>query len=175
MSRGRDCPSVPEIRGILPIQGCAEPPDKNLLALLAAVRMEVLTLRYGSDLAGRSRNMIKQFAVGAGALLAVAVLFSSARAQNYASLGGKHSLGSPTVSPYLNLQTADQFGIVGGYQTLVKPFFEARKASNANSNAISRLQNQVGSIGGGGGGGGSGAGPAANHFMNFSHYYTGVR
>ncbi len=111
-------------------------------------------------------------------MLSISLLINSASAQNYGALGGKHSLGRPTVSPYLNLQMADQFGIQGGYQTLVKPFFDSRKAANANSGAISRLQNQVGAIssgGGGGGGGGIGPGAASSHFMNFSHYYNGVR
>ncbi len=116
--------------------------------------------------------MIKHFAIAAGTLVAVSLFSGHAQAQTYGggfARGSSHSFGSPTVSPYLNLQTVDQFGISAGYQTLVKPFVDGRKASNANSAAISRLQSQVGS----GGGGGSGR-PQSGYYMNYSHYYPSL-
>ena len=99
---------------------------------------------------------MKTFVIMAGVLVAASLVASQAHAQTYGggiSRGSSHSVGSPTVSPYLNLLAADAFGNVGiggGYQTLVKPLVDGRKAINSNSAAISRLQ----SGGGGGGGGG---------------------
>jgi hypothetical protein len=117
--------------------------------------------------------MIRHVAIAAGAVLAVSLFSAQAHAQAIGPglKGTSHANGSPTVSPYLNLQTVDAFGIQGGYQTLVKPFTDGRKATNANAAAISRLQSQVGG-GGGGGGGGRGGGPG--FFMNYSHYYPGL-
>ncbi|HTU26373.1 MAG TPA: hypothetical protein VMF30_13290 [Pirellulales bacterium] len=116
--------------------------------------------------------MSNRFAIGAGALLAVLLYAAQAHAQfGLSARGTGHSLGSPTVSPYLNLLTADAFGNVGiggGYQTLVRPFVDSRRAINANSAAISQLQS--GAFGGGGGGGGG----ASSHFRNYSHYYPGA-
>ena len=81
------------------------------------------------------------------------------------------SLGRPTVSPYLNLVTADalgQAGIGGGYQTLVRPFVDQRRAINANAAAVSQLQGQMSR------GGGTGAPVGTSgRFMNYSHYYGG--
>ncbi len=76
----------------------------------------------------------------------------------------------------MNLVTADalgQAGIGGGYQTLVRPFVDQRRAINANSAAVSQLQGQMARGGGGayGGGGGGAGGGASGRFMNYSHYY----
>ncbi len=63
--------------------------------------------------------------------------------------------GRPTVSPYANMVFADglgQLGVGGGYQTLVRPFVDGRRAINANSAAISRLESQAASGYAGGGG-----------------------
>jgi hypothetical protein len=117
----------------------------------------------------KARTM-KRFAIVAVSLMAALLATSQAHAQTYGSgfaRGSSHSVGSPTVSPYLNLLTADAFGNVGiggGYQTLVKPFVDSRKAINANSSAISRLAS-------GGGGGRGGQSRGGTHFMNYSHYY----
>jgi hypothetical protein len=115
-----------------------------------------------------AKIMVKHLAAVVGALSVLLLFSAPAHAQTaLGALGQKHSLGGPTVSPYLNLLTVDNFGIAAGYQTLVKPFVDGRKATNANSADIARLQNQVsrgGSRGGGGGGGG--------YFMNYSHYYS---
>jgi hypothetical protein len=117
--------------------------------------------------------MSKRLAIIAGALVAISLLSSQGHTQ-----GPGYSARRPTVSPYLNLVTSDalgQLGFPGGYQTLVKPFVEGRRASNANSAAISRLESQIygGNGGGGGGGNGGGSGQAAR-FMNYSHYYSGM-
>jgi len=117
---------------------------------------------------------MNRFMIAAGALVAASLVAGQVQAQNFGgglSRGTSHSVGSPTVSPYLNLLAADAFGNVGiggGYQTMVKPLVDSRKAINANSAAISRLQS------GGGGGGGGGQGGAAK-FLNYSHYYPGAR
>jgi hypothetical protein len=115
--------------------------------------------------------MIKHCAVVAGALVAVSVFSAQAQAQTFGGglNGTPHAFSRPTTSPYLNLQAVDAFGIQGGYQTLVRPFVDSRKAINANSAAISRLQ----SSGGGGGGGGGNAG-GGGQFMNYSHYYPSL-
>jgi hypothetical protein len=82
----------------------------------------------------------------------------------------------PNVSPYLNLLIPDQFGVPGGnpgqYQTLVEPFIQGRQAQQANANALGRLNAQVN---GRGRGGGSGGGSNVGRFMNYSHYYSGIR
>ena len=84
----------------------------------------------------------------------------------------------PSVSPYLNLLIPDQFGIPGGnpgqFQTLVEPFIEQRKAAQNNQNQLNRLNSQVN---GGARGGGSGFGTSGYHsrYMNYSHYYSGIR
>ena len=112
--------------------------------------------------------MMKCLAIAAGALLTVSLFSGHVQAQTFGggfAKGGNHSLGSPTTSPYLNLLTVDNFGIAGGYQTLVKPFVDGRKAINANSAAISRMQS------GGGGGAFGGGRPQAGYFMNYMHYY----
>ena len=87
--------------------------------------------------------------------------------------GGSHSVASPTVSPYLNLITSDimsqTFGMSGGYQTLVRPLVDGRRAVNANAAAISQLQSQV-NYGASGGGGSAGAAK----FRNYSHYYPSM-
>ncbi len=84
----------------------------------------------------------------------------------------------PSVSPYLNLLIPDQFGIPGGnpgqYQTLVEPFIEGRQAALANNNALNKLNSQVNG-GRRGGGGSSGAGGYHSRFLNYSHYYSGIR
>jgi hypothetical protein len=111
--------------------------------------------------------MNKRILIAAGLLIGLSLAASTASAQMY----GGRSLGRPTVSPYLNLVTADalgQAGIGGGYQTLVRPFVDQRRAINANAAAVSQLQGQMSR------GGGSGAGAAvgtAGRFMNYSHYY----
>ncbi len=82
----------------------------------------------------------------------------------------------PSVSPYLNLLIPDQFGVPGGnpgqYQTLVEPLIQGRQATQANANALGRLNAQVNGRSGRGGGGGGGY---TGRFMNYSHYYTGIR
>jgi hypothetical protein len=120
-----------------------------------------------ADILSEKALAMKHFVIVAGALVAISLFSGKAQAQNLGtnmSRGTSHSIGSPTVSPYLNLLTSDAFGNVGiggGYQTLVKPLVDSRKAINANSAAISRLAS----------GGGGGAGPGAAHFRNYSHYY----
>ncbi|HTU24103.1 MAG TPA: hypothetical protein VMF30_01820 [Pirellulales bacterium] len=119
--------------------------------------------------------MMKHIAVVGGALLAVSLLGGRADAQALGYGGGGHSLGRPTVSPYLNLIFSDAMastvGTAGGYQTLVRPFVDGRRAVNANSAAISQLQQSQGAFGGAAGGGGSGG---AARYMNYSHYYPGL-
>ena len=116
--------------------------------------------------------MIKHFAIVAGALLAVSLFSGQAQAQVYGpGVGpGSRSLGRPTVSPYTNMVFADglgQLGVGGGYQTLVRPFVNGRRAINANSAAIARLEAQAAV--------GAGVRPArAGVYMNYSHYYPAM-
>jgi hypothetical protein len=56
---------------------------------------------------------------------------------------GAGGVGRPAVSPYVNLQTADALGMVGGYQTLVQPFVQQRLVNNTQVASIQRLQRQV--------------------------------
>ncbi len=119
--------------------------------------------------------MIRHFAIAAVTLLGVSFFSGRADAQVFApgAGGGSHSVGRPTVSPYTNLPLADglaQLGIPGGYQTLVRPFIDGRRAANANSAAISRLQSQIAA--GAVSGGGRPAGPG--FYLNYSHYYPGM-
>jgi hypothetical protein len=71
----------------------------------------------------------------------------------------------------LNLLTVDNFGIAAGYQTLVRPFVDGRRASSANAGGINRLQSQIAGGGGGGGGAASFGGGRDKYHMNYSHYY----
>jgi hypothetical protein len=120
--------------------------------------------------------MTRQFGIAAGVVMAVLLLSGQAHAQamGFGAGGRGHSLGRPTVSPYLNLITSDVLsqtvGTAGGYQTLVRPFVEGRRAVNANAAAISQLQQAQGAYGAARGGGSSGAGM----HMNYSHYYPGM-
>jgi hypothetical protein len=105
-------------------------------------------------------------AIAAGLLAGLSLISSQANAQMY----GAGPLGRPRVSPYTNMVFADalgQVGIGGGYQTLVRPFVDGRRATDANSADIARLQGQMAAGAGGRGGYG------ASRFMNFSHYYQG--
>ena len=119
--------------------------------------------------------MIKQFGIGAGVLMAVSLLSGQAHAQamGFGAGGRGHAFGRPTVSPYLNLVVSDALsqsvGTAGGYQTLVRPFVDGRRAINSNAAAISQLQQAQGARGAAGGGGGR-----AGTYMNYSHYYPGI-
>jgi hypothetical protein len=85
----------------------------------------------------------------------------------------------PNVSPYLNLLLPDANGVPGGnpgqYQTLVEPFINQQQTNQANASAINRLGAQVNSRGGGGRGFGGTGGNYHSRFMNYSHYYQGIR
>ena len=117
--------------------------------------------------------MIRQFALGVGVLAALALFSGQAHAQamGFGSAARGHSLGRPSVSPYLNLIASDALaqtvGTAGGYQTLVRPFVDSRRAINANASAISQLQAQ-GAYGVAGGRSKAGA------HLNYSHYYPGM-
>ncbi len=105
--------------------------------------------------------MIRCFAIVAGALVAVSVFSAQVHGADITGVActrWKPLARRPTTSPYLNLVAVDNFGIAGGYQTLVRPFVDSRKAINANSAAISRLQ--------------SGGGSAAGYYMNYSQDIT---
>jgi hypothetical protein len=121
--------------------------------------------------------MIRQLGIGAGVLMALALLASQAHAQamGFGAGGRGHAFGRPTVSPYLNLIASDVLsqtvGTAGGYQTLVRPFVDGRRAINANSAAISQLQQSQGAFGAAAGGGGGGR---AGAYMNYSHYYPAL-
>jgi hypothetical protein len=56
---------------------------------------------------------------------------------------GAGGVGRPAVSPYVNLTTADELGMIGGYQTLVQPFVQQRMVNNTQTASIQRLQRQV--------------------------------
>jgi hypothetical protein len=107
-------------------------------------------------------------------LLAIAAATpSSARAQ----LPGGHSdnPNGPTVSPYMNLlQNNNQLNGLPTYQSLVKPLVDQQNAIQRQGNSLQRLQQQV-SSGASPNGGGSGATGHATRFMNYSHFYTGIR
>jgi hypothetical protein len=87
---------------------------------------------------------------------------------------GRHAVGRPTVSPYLNLIASDAlnqtFGFSGGYQTMVRPAVDGRRAINANAAAIAQLQAASSAYGVAGGSQPGRAGV----FMNYSHYYPGA-
>jgi len=107
--------------------------------------------------------------------LAIAVLVGLVGSCASSPASAQDPFRRPSVSPYLNLLIPDQFGIPGGnpgqYQTLVEPFIDGRNAAMANRAGINRLQNQVNA---GARGGGGSAGFHAR-YMNYSHYYSGIR
>jgi hypothetical protein len=97
-------------------------------------------------------------------------------AQRPQTIGGTYAGTSdnpvgPTVSPYLNLLTRNQQGIVP-YQTLVKPLIDQRNAIQRQGAALSQLQQQVYTAGPGGATGTPGATGHATFFMNYSHFYS---
>ena len=59
---------------------------------------------------------------------------------------GAGGVGRPAVSPYVNLQTADALGMIGGYQTLVQPFVQQRLVNNSQMASMQRLQRQVSNV-----------------------------
>jgi hypothetical protein len=117
--------------------------------------------------------MVRRLAIVAAAVVMGALVAGPVHAQMMGYGGGRHSVGRPTVSPYLNLIPTDvmsqTFGTAGGYQTLVRPFVDGRRAVNANAAAISQLQSQV-NYGTSRGSGGATAG----QFRNYSHYYPSM-
>jgi hypothetical protein len=87
----------------------------------------------------------------------------------YGSSARGHSVGRPTVSPYLNLVMSDALsqsvGTAGGYQTMVKPLVDSRRAINANSAAISQLE-AYGVV--------PRSKTQAGSYRNYSHYYPAM-
>ncbi len=103
------------------------------------------------------------------ATLLAGLMAASAHAQR--PRGSSDNPVGPTVSPYLNLLGADQFGITN-YQSLVRPLVDQGNAINRQAGSINRLQQQVGQGAGRGNGQGGIQGTGhATFFMNYSHYY----
>lgn len=94
-----------------------------------------------------------------------------AAAQQRFAKGTADNPVGPTVSPYLNLLNADQFGVTS-YQALVRPLMQQGNAINRQGYDISRMQQQMYA---GRRGAGGPAGPAATghvtFFMNHMHFY----
>ena len=103
-------------------------------------------------------------------LVVVAALAMTLAASRSASAQGIYrgtsdNPNGPTVSPYLNLLSSDQFGVTN-YQSLVRPLVNQGNAIQRQGGAIQRLQQQSYSA----------AGPRAgtghsSYFMNYSHFY----
>ncbi len=94
-------------------------------------------------------------------------------AQNYNGLNSP-TYTAPAVSPYLNLGV-NQNGL-SNYQTLVKPMMDEQDSLQRQSANLQRLQRQVRDSQGRRDSSGSNDGrqPQAR-FMNYSHYYGGIR
>lgn len=74
------------------------------------------------------------------ALLAAAI--SPALADHPTNPARDVFLDRPTVSPYLNLLTRNQFGI-STYHSIVRPMMEQREQSRQQSSQIQRMQQQM--------------------------------
>ena len=83
------------------------------------------------------------------ATLLTGLMAASAHAQQRLPRGSSDNPVGPTVSPYLNLLGADQFGITN-YQSLVRPLVDQGNAINRQAGSINRLQQQIGQGAGGG-------------------------
>jgi len=127
-------------------------------------------------------NALKWTALVAAAWIMVGIAGSVASAQ----VGGPSNLQytpSPTLSPYLYLfgTGGNTFGALPNYQAYVQPALQQNQLNAQNQYSISQLQqqlNQVRTTTGLGTTGFSGhirpTGEAAT-YMNFSHYYSGLR
>jgi hypothetical protein len=104
------------------------------------------------------------------ALVFGVVLVASSRSAHAQYRGTTDNPVGPTVSPYLNLLSTNQFGITN-YQSLVRPLVQQGNAINRQGSELNRLQQQVTSQGAAGGSGGSATGHVT-FFMNYSHFYT---
>ncbi len=105
------------------------------------------------------------------AIFALAALAFSSR-QASAQYGGYGINYGDVVSPYLNLLAGG--GAASGlpnYQNLVQPIIQNQQSNFNNAAGINQLQGQIN----GNGGGGGRAGSASRYFMNYSHYYIGIR
>ncbi len=100
------------------------------------------------------------------------LLSSLMAASASAQYGSSDNPVGPTVSPYLNLLSSDQFGATN-YQSLVRPLINQGNAINRQGNSLNRLQQQV-NTGGFGRGGSRGTGHST-FFMNYSHFYPQPR
>ena len=105
------------------------------------------------------------------AIFALAALtFSSREAAAQGGYGGYGVNYGDMVSPYLNLLSAGNGAGFGTQHNLVDSLNNNRQANLNNQAGINQLQNQLN--GGGAGRRNSGTG---RHFMNYSHYYIGIR
>ncbi len=78
------------------------------------------------------------------------------------------------VSPYLNLLSQNSSGGYGTYQNLVQSFQNDRLFNERAAGNINQLQNQINGNPYGGAGGGR-RGTTSKYFLNYSHYYLGIR
>jgi hypothetical protein len=127
-------------------------------------------------------NAMKWTALVAAAWIMVGAAGSVAFAQG----GGPSNLNytpSPTLSPYLYLfgNGNNGFGALPNYQAFVQPALQQQQLNAQNLNSISILQQQLNQVRASTGLGTTGfsghirpTGEAAT-YMNFSHYYTGLR
>jgi hypothetical protein len=113
----------------------------------------------------RQKLFIAVFALGAMA-------FCSREAAAQYGVGGYGVNYGDTVSPYLNLLSAGNGAGLGTQQNLVDSLINNKQANINTAAGINQLQNQ---INGGGRGGGRGNPSMSRHFMNYSHYYIGIR
>jgi hypothetical protein len=114
--------------------------------------------------------------VAATLMLAVFAAPGLAFAQGWNGFGGhSDNPNGPTVSPYMNLlQNNNQLNSTPAYQSLVKPLVDQRNAIQRQGSGLQRLQQQV--QGGGSGSGTTGGGTGhSTRFMNYSHFYTGIK
>ncbi len=104
------------------------------------------------------------------ALAALAFCSREASAQ-WGGVGGYGVSYGDMVSPYLNLLSQNSSAGFGAYQNLVQTFENDRNFNQRLQGNINQLQNQVN-------GGGVGRGSRTSygrHYMNYSHYYLGIR
>ena len=92
-----------------------------------------------------------------------------------ASIFRRHTTGSPSVSPYLNLLNNNSSGTATPYQSLVRPQLEQQKVNQQQSRSIQSIQSNLHAqqrANAGAAGIERGTGHQAL-FMNYLHYYPG--
>jgi hypothetical protein len=93
-----------------------------------------------------------------------------------AAIFRRHTIGSPSVSPYLNLLNNNSSGTATPYQSLVRPQLEQQRVNQQQSRSIQGLQQNL-QAQARANAGGAGIERGTGHpsvFMDYLHYYPGL-